>query len=146
MGNKTYALVDPNGAVVNTIIWDGVAPYQPVAGCVAVLVPDGPGVSMGWTYTDGAFIAPPTIAITPATPEQILSANRAKRNQMLNAAAMAMGPLQSAVALGDLLDEEAAMLTAWQQFSVAVNRVDLTQTSPTWPGAPQAGFGAATAP
>ena len=146
MGNKTYALVDSSGAVINTIIWDGVTPYQPSEGCVAVLVPDGSGASIGWTYADGAFIAPPAMPITPATPDQVLASNRAKRNQMLGAAEMAMGPLQSAVALGDIADEEAAMLTAWQQFSVAVNRVDLTQASPTWPGAPQAGFGAPMAP
>jgi hypothetical protein len=46
------------------------------------------------------------------------------------------------VALGDTEEWDEDMLTAWKQFSMAVNRIDMTQTSPTWPPAPQAGFGA----
>ena len=35
----TYNLVNAQGAVVNTIDWDGVTPYQPPAGFTLALVP-----------------------------------------------------------------------------------------------------------
>ena len=146
MDNKIYALVESGGTVVNTIVWDGSAPYQPDEGHLAVLVPDGSGASIGWTYDGTSFIAPPIPPAPPLTSDQILVANTAKRTQLLMAATLAMGPLQHAVELGDPEEAETAMLTAWKQFSVAVSRVDLTQANPTWPGAPQEGYGAAMLP
>lgn len=145
MDDKTYALIESTGSVINTIIWNGSAPCPADEGCLVMLIPEGSGASIGWTYDGANFIAPPVPPAPPPTSEQILAANTVKRNQLLDAATLAIGPLQNAVDLGEPEEAETAMLMAWKKFSVAVNRVDLAQVSPTWPGAPQAGYGAATA-
>jgi hypothetical protein len=74
--------------------------------------------------------------IPPPTPAEIQAANQAHRNALLANATAAMGPLQDAVDLDEATAAEAAMLTAWKQFRVAVNRVDLTLTEPVWPVPP----------
>lgn len=54
---NTYAVVE-NGAVTNTILWDGVSDWGPSAGSTANLLPAGSSVSIGWTF-DGTNYAPP---------------------------------------------------------------------------------------
>lgn len=44
------------GAVVNVIIWDGVAEWVPPQGCQAVACSDTVGI--GWTYDGENFTAP----------------------------------------------------------------------------------------
>lgn len=91
------------------------------------------GVSVGDTYVDGVF-AP---YVPPArSPAEILATNKAYRDALLAIAATRIAPLQDAVDLDMATDEERDQLLAWKQFRVAVNRVDLTLASPTWPGAP----------
>jgi len=75
------------------------------------------------------------------SPEQILAANTAIRNRLLEAAELAIAPLQDAVNLGVASSQTQALLTSWKQFRVAVNRIDLTQEFPNWPVAPQDGYG-----
>lgn len=72
----------------------------------------------------------------PPTPDEIKARNTNARDALLAAAALAIAPLQDAVDLDEATDEETALLKQWKQYRVAVNRVDLTQTSPTWPTAP----------
>jgi len=57
MGASSYAVV-VDGQVVNVVLWDGVTAWQPAAG-EAVVIPDESGVSIGWSYEDGEFVAPP---------------------------------------------------------------------------------------
>lgn len=47
-----------DGKVVNAVVWDGVSPYSE-EGCDLVPLPDIPGVWIGWTYSNGEWIAPP---------------------------------------------------------------------------------------
>lgn len=141
----SYAVIE-GSSVINTIVWDGDTDiWQPPDGCIAVLIPEGASVSIGWTYVDGNFVSPPAPPVTPLTPEQILAINTAHRNQLLAAANLVIPALQDAV---DLEDPSAnpALLLSWKQFRVAVNKVDLTMASPMWPMAPQSGYGAAVSP
>lgn len=50
-----YAVIDENGRVVNVILWDGVAPYNPGAGLV--LVPSQEA-ARGDIYAQGVFTRP----------------------------------------------------------------------------------------
>ncbi|GAB7128785.1 hypothetical protein JCM19000A_32930 [Silvimonas sp. JCM 19000] len=73
------------------------------------------------------------------TAEQIQSSNKVARDQLLATAALAIAPLQDAVDLDESTLAEAAALKAWKQYRVAVNRIDLTQASVTWPVMPEGG-------
>lgn len=99
-----------------------------------------PQPAENWTY-DGAVFSPPAPPAAP-TPAEILAQNTAIRNQMLAAANLVIPALQDAV---DLEDPSAnpALLLAWKQFRVAVNKVVLTVLNPVWPVPPQPGYGAA---
>ena len=50
-----YAIINPTGLVVNAIEWDGVTPWSPPAGRIAIPLIEG---GIGWTFADGQFIAP----------------------------------------------------------------------------------------
>jgi hypothetical protein len=58
---NTYAIIDATTSVINTVVWDGLPPWTPPEGCIAVVLPEGSSVSIGWTYVDGEFIAPPEV-------------------------------------------------------------------------------------
>ncbi|WP_291783807.1 tail fiber assembly protein [Luteibacter sp.] len=137
-----YAIIT-DGKIVNTVIWDGnTDTWSPDNGAQAVAIPDGVAVDIGWTYADGAFTGPPPPPVIPPTAEEILAANTATRNTLLAAANLATPPLQDAVDLGEATNAETALLKAWKQFRVAVNRIDLTLTNPSWPSSPAPGYGA----
>lgn len=59
-----YAVVDGDGVVVNTVVWDGVQEFDPGEGLTLVALPfteDEDGVrryvgGIGWDYTDGEFV------------------------------------------------------------------------------------------
>lgn len=145
-----YALIE-NGIVINTIIWDGEAPITFPDAVEAINVPEGVTCGIDYTATengDGSwtFTPPPAPPVVPPTPQEVLAANTATRNGLLVAAGLAMAPLQDAVDLGEANASETLLLTQWRQFRVAVNRVDLTQATPSWPIAPQSGYGASVSP
>jgi len=54
---KNYAIIDSTGTVINVVLWNGNADWQPPAGCQAVELQGSAGI--GWTFDNGAFIAPP---------------------------------------------------------------------------------------
>lgn len=91
-----------------------------------------------WYITNGTFTqtAPPVV-IPVLSAADILASNTTTRNALLLNGTNAQAPLQDAVDLAIATTAETAMLTSWKQYSVAVNRVDLTQTSPTWPAVPE---------
>jgi hypothetical protein len=58
---NTYAIIDSTSTVINVIVWDGLPPWTPPEGCIAVVVPANSSAGIGWTYVDGEFIAPPEV-------------------------------------------------------------------------------------
>lgn len=150
---ENYALIDSSGNVVNTVVWDG-TPFTPATdsepatgwsppdGQLAVPIPPGSQAGIGWTYDDGTFVSPP---VPPPTAADILAANTTMRAQLLAAANLVVPALQDAVDLGDA-SADPALLKAWKQFRVDVNKIDVTKSDPNWPKPPQTGYGAAVAP
>ena len=72
--------------------------------------------------------------------QSVTEINQATRNRLLAAAAIAIAPLQDAVDLEEATTAEQALLKAWKQYRVAVNRFDVSLVSPLWPDPPQSGF------
>ena len=65
-----YAVIDGDGLVVNTIIWDGESEWSPPEGHQVVGLSTDSSVGIGATYqSDGTFITnqPPVVA-PPAAP------------------------------------------------------------------------------
>jgi hypothetical protein len=136
MTSSTYAVVE-DGVVVNTILWDGDPDtWQAPDGLIAVVVPDGVAAAIGWSYADGQLSPPAIDPPAPPTPAELEAENVAVRNRLLDGATKAIAPLQDAVDLGIATAAEATLLTAWKQFRVAANRVDVTLADPVWPTPP----------
>ena len=53
-----YAVIDSSGLIVNVVVWDGQSEWSPPEGCMAVVIPDGAAADIGWTYSQGKFLAP----------------------------------------------------------------------------------------
>lgn len=70
------------------------------------------------------------------TAEEILVGNKATRDALLGAAALAIAPLQDAVDLEMATEIDLALLRLWKLHRVAVNRVELTLAEPQWPPSP----------
>lgn len=91
------------------------------------------GVSIGDTYSNGVFA--PYVPPLPS-PAEFLANNTAARDALLATAAARIAPLQDAVDLDEATTEEVAALKLWKQYRVAVNRVDLSVATPSWPAVP----------
>lgn len=126
-----YAIVEQaTGSVINIVLWDGVEEWAPDDGFLAI---QSDSAQIGWSYVDGKFNPPPVV---PPTAEETLARNTAIRDSLLASATLAIAPLQDAVDLDDATAAETALLKKWKQFRVAVNRIDLTLESPSWPDQP----------
>lgn len=140
-GNYRYFLVDnATHLLVNVFAWNGnedvsTGGWQVPDGYSAVVVPDelAAVVSIGWTYLDGEWSAPP---VPPKTPEQILNENQSAQASLINVASVAMAPVLVSLQLGDATDEETTLAKAWQTYYRAVLAVDLTVENPIWPVPP----------
>ncbi len=56
----TYALIQGT-LVVNIVVWDGdTENWKPDDGIIAIEIPKGETVGIGWTYENGYFSAPET--------------------------------------------------------------------------------------
>jgi hypothetical protein len=60
---NTYAIIDVTTTVINIVMWDGLPPWTPPSGCVAVVILKDSNAGIGWTYVDGKFIAPLKLVI-----------------------------------------------------------------------------------
>jgi hypothetical protein len=61
---KTYAVLDSNSKVINTIVANSLDVAESVTNSYCVQIPLGTSVSIGFSYSDGTFTAP--VAETPA--------------------------------------------------------------------------------
>lgn len=78
-------------------------------------------------------------AAAAPTPDQVLQMAFNKRDGLLAAAAIRIGPLQYAVDLGEVSAGEEQSLLAWKSYCVAVNRISQQSGFPTdidWPTLP----------
>ncbi len=53
-----YAVIDAATLIINIILWDGVAPYDPGEGNALVADTDPPTAQIGGTYSGGEFHPP----------------------------------------------------------------------------------------
>ncbi len=68
---NNYAVVDSNGNVINTCVWDGVSLWSPPEGTTAVLCDDEPNAEIGGTYINGVF-ARAVVEVPVAEPDPSL--------------------------------------------------------------------------
>jgi hypothetical protein len=62
----TYAILNLSGVVLNTIVWDGVEPYEPLAGCTTTRIDTvTPLPGIGWTLIGSTWTAPAPPAPPP---------------------------------------------------------------------------------
>ncbi|HEI6705258.1 TPA: hypothetical protein SJ425_000073 [Yersinia enterocolitica] len=61
---SNYALVNEDGLVVNTVVWDGKSNWSPPLGQIAIKFEIA---GIGWTYVGGEFISPPTLTEKEST-------------------------------------------------------------------------------
>ncbi|NMY95624.1 tail fiber assembly protein [Pseudomonas proteolytica] len=90
---------------------------------------------------DGGFkVSPPAQAPTPIpTPEELAQQVLAYRDRLLTNATIRISPLQFAVDLGDESHEDMEKLSAWKQYCVALNRIQVQAGFPqsiNWPVEP----------
>ena len=134
-----YALVK-DGKVLNMISWDGETEIDFGEGVVAVEMPEGQIVNIGYSYEDGEFTAP------PLTPEEIekqreaaLRSNISIKSSLISEATLRINVLQDAVDLEMASDEEAAALPLWKKYRVLLSRIDAnTSETINWPEKPAA--------
>lgn len=69
-------------------------------------------------------------------PVNIVAVNGAMQAELSYAASIAMTPLLVSLQLGNAASDETARATAWQSYYRALQAVDLTVASPTWPTQP----------
>lgn len=146
--SSAYAMIE-SGTVTNVVLWDGpgvevepdahgaeVTAWQPPEGAEMFPVTEETGPAyIGGTYVDGKFVAPPTPPAPPPTAAQVL----AQRDGLLAEATRRIAPLQDAVDLDDATADETALLKAWKQYRVALNRVEQQSgflANVDWPKAP----------
>jgi hypothetical protein len=103
-----------------------------IAACVDITGVE-PQPQLGWVYVNDVFSEPVPYVPTAA---EVVKQNSAIRDTLLSQASLAIAPLQYAVDLGEATTEETASLQKWKQYSVAVNRLDLTVVDLSWPAAP----------
>ena len=128
-----YAVVDKEGTIVNTVVWDGESTWSPPEGTEAVDCGDN-ACQIGGTYINGIFTPP---AAPEVSKEESVSQAEQQKASLLSDASQKISILQDAVDLEMATDDETAQLTAWKKYRVLLNRVD-TSTAPdvSWPTQP----------
>jgi len=101
---------------------------------------DWKSVGPGYTYVNGALIAP-----TPKTPEEILAEQNAekiavntdKKAELIAVATDRISVLQDAVDLEMATDAEVAALPLWKKYRVLLSRIDANISEDViWPKEP----------
>jgi len=147
--------------VENVIVWDGIE-YTEETG-VGWTVPDGymaiqtDVASVGWSYSDGVFVPPPTPEVPPPTPAEILASQSAKLQGLTQLAAAQkaaltnrIGVINDGVELGEATPAELAelpvrqaQLIEWKRYALYLGRVTSQEGWPpdvVWPTQPAEGM------
>ncbi|MEB5973215.1 tail fiber assembly protein [Pantoea dispersa] len=128
-----YAIVDQNGNVINTVVWDGENDWVPPEGTTVIAAGDS-GAGIGWTYKNGEFISPP-IPVIPK--EELVNQANQQKSVLLSEANTYTQPWQTQLMLGIITETDKELLTTWMKYYQQVQAVD-TSTVPdiTWPDKP----------
>lgn len=51
-----YAVIDPDGLIVNVVVYNGTDSWQPPENCTAVALPSGSEAQAGWFHDEGEFV------------------------------------------------------------------------------------------
>ena len=120
MGAEAYAVINDEGVIINTVVWDGVSQWAPPEGTIAVRCGEQL-CGIGGTYKDGKFYPPPE----PEIPQEELVAKALQlKSSLISEASQQISILQDAVDLDMATDEEKATLLVWKKYRVLLNRVD----------------------
>ncbi|APS96305.1 tail fiber assembly protein [Klebsiella pneumoniae] len=132
MAVEVYAVIDSEGNVVSTSLWDGEAEWAPPEGMEAVKTGDS-GAGIGWTYKKGKFTPPPP----PEVPkEDLISQAELQKANLIAEASQTISILQDAVDLDMATDEERTQLTTLKKYRVLLSRVDTSKAPDIdWPTA-----------
>lgn len=125
-----YALVR-DGVVFNTVNWEGDG--DPIAlfgeDVTPVNIEDNRVVTMGYTYKDGVFTAPPPTQ--ESIDEKLAQQKRNNINSriyLLQQARDIIGILQDAVDLDLAINNEAEDLITWKKYRISIYRIDANTT------------------
>lgn len=75
-------------------------------------------------------------AAAALTPEQILLAANARRDELLTVASLRLAPLQDAIDEDSATDDEVLRLKQWKKYRIALNRLEQQESFPNhidWP-------------
>ncbi|HDR9337223.1 tail fiber assembly protein [Burkholderia multivorans] len=73
----------------------------------------------------------------PLSPDEVRQRNVRIRDALLDAATVALTPLQTAIALGEATDDEMAAARLWIAYVRAVKAIDVAADNPDWPAEPE---------
>lgn len=134
-----YALIK-NGMVINTVVWDGEAEVDFGEGVTTVELGPADPVSIGYSYENGVFTAPPlTEEQTEAERAALKVSNSQTKTLLMSEATQRISVLQDAVDLEMASEEEAAALPLWKKYRVLLSRIDAnTPDTVNWPEKPAA--------
>ncbi len=136
MGQK-YAAYDSQGAIV--AFYDSEdSPAPEGAQTIAISDDEWQACLSSPLYkvVAGALVAP-SAALLAAQAAALKAAEMSvTRDSLMAQAAQRIAPLQDAVDLAVATDAEIASLKAWKEYRVALNRLDLTADSVSWPAIP----------
>ena len=125
-----YAVIE-NGVVTNIAVWDGESEWSADGFQV---FPLAEGVSIGWLFVDGEFIAPPT---PEKTYEELVYDAEQKKQSRLARANSVTADWRTDLFLGTISDEAKAKLNMWMQYIKDVKAVDVSTASGIeWPDEP----------
>lgn len=94
------------------------------------------GQSAGKVITPGGDGHPVLTDPPPPTDEQLIAQTNSRIKSLMAQATTAIAPLQDAEDLGIQTDDEAAMLKAWKNYRVLLNRVTHEDAKISWPEIP----------
>lgn len=129
----TYAVVDGEGNIINTVVWDGEEEWSPPDGTTAVDCGDN-ACQIGGAYKDGVFSAPP---VTELTKEELVAQADSMKTSLLSEANTYTQPWQTQLMLGIISDADKVSLTTWMKYYQQVQVVDTSKAPDiTWPEKP----------
>lgn len=122
-----------NGIIINIDIIDAESPLIQEWGIVPI--PLEVPAAIGWLYRNGSFIEPEIIP-PELPPEEMQALARQEKNRRQEEAEKVITVLERAARRGQATAEQLQRLDAWEDYSIKLDQVDITQPEITWPKVP----------